>query len=92
MRMKVSILLLIAVGLLSARTYTGVVNDNKPIQSNTATQCPVIRPKYTLQTADRAWVLSDQKTAARFVGKKVVVEGTPAANNELKVASITPVR
>ncbi len=90
--MKYCTLFLIAAGMLSAKTYTGVINDNKPVASNTATQCPVIRPKYTLQTADRAWVLSDQKTAARFVGKKVVVEGTPGVKNELKVSSIAPAR
>lgn len=85
-------LFLIAAGLMSAKTYTGVINDNKPTGPNTAKQCPVIRPKLTLQTADQAWVLSDQKTAARFVGKKVIVQGMPGAKNELKVTSITPAR
>ncbi len=85
-------LLLFAAGLLYAKTYTGVIQDNKPVGANTATQCPVIRPKYTLQTADQAWVLSDQKTAARFVGRRVVVEATPGAKNELKVTSIIPAR
>jgi hypothetical protein len=88
--MKPAAVLLIAAGLLSAKTYTGVIDDNKPAQSNRAAQCPLIRPKYTLQIADRAWVLSDQKAAAHFAGKKVVVEATPAANNQLKVTSITP--
>lgn len=80
--------MLIAAGLLSAKTYTGVINDNKP--SASATKCPVIKPKITLQTADRAWVLSDQTAAARYVGKKVVVEATPGPNNELKVTAIRP--
>ena len=90
--MKRCALFLIAAGLLSAKTYTGIINDNKPKASDSATKCPVIRPNLTLQTADQAWVLSDQKAAARFVGKRVVVEGTPGAKNELKVTSITPVR
>jgi hypothetical protein len=90
--MKGCVLFLVASGLMFAKTYTGVINDNKPVASNTAKMCPVIRPKLTLQTADQAWVLSDQTTAARFVGKKVVVEGTPGAKNELKVTSITPAR
>jgi len=85
-------LLLFAAGLLYAKTYTGVIQDNKPVGSNRATECPVIRPKYTLQTADQAWVLSDQKTAARLVGRKVIVEALPGAKNELKVVSITPAR
>jgi len=88
--MRRAVLFLIAASLLPAKTYTGVVNDNKPTAS--ATKCPVIRPKITLQTADQAWVLSDQKTAARFVGKRVVVEGKPGPKNELKVTSITPAR
>jgi hypothetical protein len=89
---RCALFLIAASGLLSAKTYIGIINDNKPVAANTATQCPVIRPKYTLQTADRAWVLSDQKSAARFVGKKVVIEATPGPKNELKVASITPAR
>ena len=92
MWMKSLALFVIAAGLLSAKTYTGVINDNKPAKSSLATQCPVIRPRLTLQTSEQAWVLSDQKAAARFVGKKVVVEGTPGPKNELKVVSITPAR
>ena len=83
-------ILLLAAALLYAKTYTGVINDNKP--TTNATKCPVIKPKLTLQTADQAWVLSDQKTAARYVGKKVVVEATPGDKNELKVISINPAR
>ena len=90
--MKGLMLFLAATGLLCGKTYTGVINDNQPARSNLATQCPVIRPKYTLQTTDQAWVLSDQKTAARFAGRKVVVEATPGPKNELKVVSIRQAR
>jgi hypothetical protein len=60
---------------------------------NCATQCPVTKgPKYTLQAGDEAWVLTDQKSPARFNGKKVTVTGTVESGNKLKVISIVPSR
>jgi hypothetical protein len=47
---------------------------------------------YTLQSGDVAWVLSDQKTLASFVGRKVTVTGKLGVDNKLKVVSIVPAR
>jgi hypothetical protein len=93
--MKRSALLLVAAGLCFAgqavKTFTGVIHDNRCAGPNCATQCPVTKgPKYTLQSGDEAWVLSDQKTPARFVGRRVIVTGTVEAGNRLRVASIAP--
>jgi hypothetical protein len=71
------------------KTFIGVIHDNRCVGPNCARQCPVTRtPKYTLQSGDEAWVLSDQTAPARFSGKKVVVIGTPGPRNTLVVASI----
>jgi hypothetical protein len=89
-------LMLVAASLClagSPRTFTGVIHDNRCVGPNCATQCPVTKgPKYTLQSGEEAWVLSDQKTPARFTGKKVVVTGTIESDNKLKVISIAPAR
>jgi Protein of unknown function (DUF5818) len=95
--MKLCALLLAITGLgfagTPAKIFTGVIHDNRCVGPNCATQCPVTKePKYTLQTADAAWVLSDQKTPARYVGKKVVVTGTVEGGNKLKVVSIAAAR
>jgi hypothetical protein len=75
------------------KTFTGVIHDNRCVGPNCATQCPVTKgPKYTLQSGDEAFVLTDRKTAAQYVGRKVVVTGTVEANNRLKVTSIAPAR
>jgi hypothetical protein len=72
-------------------TFRGVIHDNRCVGPNCARQCPVIKdPKYTLQTEDEALVLSDQKTAARYNGKRVVVTGRITGTNKLQVISIVP--
>jgi hypothetical protein len=92
--MKWCALMLAAASVLmagSTRTFTGVIHDNRCMGPNCATQCPVTKgPKYTLQAGDEAWVLTDQKTPARFAGRKVVVTGTVEVGNKLKVISIAP--
>ena len=94
--MKRCALMLAAASVLMAappKTFTGVIHDNRCVGPNCATQCPITKgPKYTLQSGDEAWVLSDQKTPARFTGKKVIVTGTIEADNKLKVISIAPAR
>jgi hypothetical protein len=90
-------LILVAAGLCfggtAVKTFTGVIHDNRCVGPNCATQCPVTKgPKYTLQSGDAAWVLSDQKTPAQYVGRKVVVTGTVEADNKLKVTAIVPAR
>jgi hypothetical protein len=95
--MKWIAVLLLAAGMCAGDKapgrFTGIVHDNRCVGPNCATQCPVTRhPVYTLQSGDTAWVLADQKTAAQFVGRKVVVTGTVEADNKLKVLSIAPAR
>jgi hypothetical protein len=78
------------------KTFTGVIHDNRCVGPNCATQCPVVKgPVYTLQSGDDAWLLNyrtmpDQKTPAKYIGKKVIVTGTPGPGNKLNVASIAP--
>jgi hypothetical protein len=75
------------------RTFTGVVHDNRCVGPECATFCPTTKePVYTLQTADEAWVLSDPKRSAPYVGKKVTVTATPVIGNKLKVISIVAAR
>jgi hypothetical protein len=95
--MKWLVLLLTAAGLCrgadAPKTFTGVIHDNRCVGANCATQCPVTKgPKYTLQSGNDAWVLSDQKLPARYAGKKVIVTGTVGAGNTLKVTSIIAAR
>jgi hypothetical protein len=91
--MKWCALLLLIVGLCfggnAVKTFTGIIHDNRCVGPNCATQCPVTKePKYTLQSGDAAWLLSDQKTPAQYVGRKVIVTGSVGADNTLKVTSI----
>jgi hypothetical protein len=91
--MKRCALLLAIAGLSMAgavqKTFIGVIHDNRCVGPNCARQCPATKdPKYTLQSGDEAWVLSDQKTPARYAGKKVVVIGTLGSRNTLVVSSI----
>ena len=90
-------LLLFAAGLCfggqAEKTFTGVIHSNRCVGPNCATQCPVTKePKYTLQSGDEAWLLSDQKTPVKYVGRKVIVTGALGADNTLKVTSIVPAR
>ena len=92
--MKRCALLLAIAGLSMAgtvqKTFIGVIHDNRCVGPNCARQCPITKdPKYTLQSGDEAWVLSDQKTIARYTGKKVVVTGALGPRNTLIVSSIT---
>jgi hypothetical protein len=75
------------------KTFIGVIHDNRCVGPNCARQCPVTKdPKYTLQSGDEAWVLSDQKIPAKFAGKKVIVIGTLGPHNTLVVSSIVPAK
>lgn len=94
--MKYLASMLLALSLSAAptvKTFTGVIHDNRCVGPDCATKCPVHKgPTFTLQTVDEAFVLSDQKLPTPFNGKKVVVTGTLAANNRLKVISISPLK
>jgi hypothetical protein len=75
------------------KTFTGVIHDNRCVGPNCARQCPATRdPKYTLQSGDDAWVLSDQRSLAGYTGKKVVVTGMLGPRNTLVVSSIAPAK
>jgi hypothetical protein len=75
------------------KTFIGVIHDNRCVGPNCARQCPVTKdPKYTLQSGDEAWVLSDRKAVARYTGKKVVVTGALGPRNTLVVSSIAPAK
>ncbi len=92
--MKRLAVLLAVVGLCAAsprdNTFTGIVYDNRCSDGVCATQCPVSKtPKYTLQTDTEGWLLSDQKTPAKYVGKRVRITGHPAGGNRLRVVSIS---
>ena len=82
---------LAAVSLMATdgiRTFTGTVIDVR-CGAHCATYCPLVKGiRYTLQAGDDAFVLSDQKAAARYAGKRVVVQGTLTPTNRLKVISI----
>jgi hypothetical protein len=95
--MKWLVLLLAAAALSGAekapKRFTGVIHSNQCVGPNCATQCPITKePRYTLQAGDEAWVLSDQKAAAKFSGRKVVVTGSVGTDNKFKVLSIVPAR
>jgi hypothetical protein len=82
----------IAVGFAAGavETFTGIVHSNQCVGPACATQCPIDKdPIYTLQTGDRAWILSDAKTAARYAGKKVKITGT-TRDNTITITSVTP--
>jgi hypothetical protein len=92
--------LAVAVGLSfgakDSKTFIGVIHDNRCVGPNCATQCPITKgPTFTLQSGQDAWLLTgatgDQKTPAKYVGRKVIVTGT-VAGHTLKVTSISPAR
>lgn len=95
MRWCISPLLLACLCLAGTapKTFVGVIHDNRCVGPACATQCPINKaPTYTLQSGDDAWMLSDQKTPAKYAGKKVIVTGTVGANNRLIVTSIVPAK
>jgi hypothetical protein len=90
---RTAILLALAAASLTAgenpRTFTGTVVDDD-CGAHCATFCPLVKGiRYTLQAGDEAYVLSDQKTAAHYAGKQVVVKGTLTITNRLQVSSIS---
>ncbi len=58
------------------RAFTGIIYDNRCSDGVCATECPVSKtPKYTLQTETDGWLLTDQKTPAKYLGKRVTDQG-----------------
>lgn len=73
------------------KQYSGVIEDHTKVNSTPAAQCVIIKgPKYTLQTPDGAWVITDETLAAKYAGKRVHITGTISDGNKLKVISIAP--
>jgi hypothetical protein len=76
----------------SAKTFVGVVHDNRCVGPACATKCPINKsPVYTLQSGEDAYILSAPKPPEQFVGRRVVVTGT-VDGNKLRVRSIAPAR
>jgi len=82
----------VAIAGSPAKTFVGVVHDNRCVGPACATKCPVNKsPVYTLQSGEDAYILTTPKAPEQFVGKKVVVTGT-LDGLKLKVRSIAPAR
>ncbi len=101
--MKHTISLLFAGALLAAaagpHTYTGVVTDSMcgkdhammkvAPDSKCVQECVKHGSKYALFDGKSAYVLSDQKAAEQFAGKKVRITGT--LNEKTKVLEVNSV-
>jgi hypothetical protein len=106
MLMRKCALLLTVAGLCMAadtpKSWTGVVGDDmcsgdhKAMGGTDPAKCTAecvkeMNAKYALIVGKDAYILSDQKAPAKYVGKKVKVTGT-LNGKELTVQSITPAR
>jgi len=88
-----------AAALAAAQTYSGTVTDNMCGGDHKAmnmgpdekcvTECVKMGGKYALWDGKNSYVLSDQKSAAKFAAKKVTVAGTlDAKTKTIQVTSI----
>jgi hypothetical protein len=91
-----------ALTLAAAETFTGTVTDNMCAQDHSkmkmgpdpkcVTECvKTMNAKYALYDGKTAYILSDQKTPAKFAGQKVTVTGT-LNGKTLKVDQIAPAK
>jgi hypothetical protein len=79
-----------AFGAEKPHTFVGKVVDNQ-CGENCARECPLVKGiRYTFQTDEEAFVITDQKKAAPFAGKEVRIEGKLTNSNRLIIRSITP--
>jgi hypothetical protein len=113
MLMTTRLLLLAAAALCCAaetpQSFTGIVGDDmcqgdhKNMGGTDAAKCTAeciksMKAKYALWVGKDTYVLSDQKTPAKFVGKKVTVTGTVTlptgkdTDKVLQVQSIAPAK
>ncbi len=88
MKKQIAMLIAAAALMLAAgqQTFTGTITDSmcggdhKAMKMGTdekcVTECVKMGAKYALWDGKAAYVLSDQKTPARFAAKKVTVTGT----------------
>jgi hypothetical protein len=88
--------------LAAAETFTGVISDDMCGKDHShmkmgpdpkcVTECiKTMNGKYVLADGDKEYVLSDQKTPAKFAGQKVTVTGK-LNGKTLKVDSIAPAK
>ena len=80
------------------KTLTGVISDemcgadhkmmNVSPDSKCVTECVKMGSKYVLLSGGKVYILSDQKTPAKFAAQKVTVSGTVDGKN-IQVSSIT---
>jgi hypothetical protein len=87
----------------AAQTYSGVVTDSmcardhsgmgvKP-NAKCVQECVKHGSKYALATADKVYLLSDQRTPEKFAAAKVIVTGTlDPKTNTIAVEKIEPAR
>ena len=102
--MRICALLLVTVGFCVAadapKSFTGTVGDDmcsgdhKAMGGTDAAKCTAecvkdMHAKYALWANKDVYVLSDQKKAAQYAGKKVTVMGT-LNGKELQIGSIKP--
>jgi hypothetical protein len=102
--MRICALLLAAVGLCAAAdaptSFTGTIGDDmcdgdhKAMNGTDPAKCTAecikgMHAKYALWVGKDIYTLSDQKTPAKYAGKKVTVTGT-LNGKELQVKSIKP--
>jgi hypothetical protein len=98
--------LLLGAGLCLAadapKSYTGIIGDDmcagdhKKMGGTDPAKCTTecnkdMSAKYVLLVDKDVYVLSDQKSPAKYAGKKVTVTGT-LSGKELQVKSISPAR
>jgi hypothetical protein len=104
--MRTCILLLVGVALCTAadspKSFTGIVGDDmcggdhKAMGGTDPAKCTAecvqsMKAKYALWVGKDVYVLSDQKTPAKYAGKKVTVTGTvvpPAGKDAAKVLQV----
>jgi len=103
--MKTIAMLVTGVALVAAagdkQTLTGMISDemcgadhkmmNVKPDSKCVTECLKMGSKYVLLSGGKVYVLSDQKTPAKFAAQKVTVTGTVDGKN-IQVSSIAPAK
>ena len=95
-------LVLVSAGLMCAADFTGIVTDDmcdkadhKSMNMGPDAKCVAecikgMSGKYVLFDGKNSYILSDQKTPAKFAAKKVTVSGTlDAKTKTIKVDKIT---
>ena len=88
---------------IHSQTYTGVITDSMcgadhskmhvTPDSKCVLECVKYGAKYALLSGKEVYILSDQKTPAKFAAQKVNIKGTLNAKTKvLSVTAINPVK